>query len=1114
MTPQENSRRNLVDVIRQHASTRPDKVAYVALLDGETETGSLTFGELDRQARIIAASLQHKASVGDRVLLLYPAGLDFVAGFFGCLYAGMIAVPTYPPQARNISRLLSIANDCEAAVFLGTRALKESLLLLGVERLTRRPVTIFTPDLVSDAREVGEWVPSAVSEESLALLQYTSGSTAEPKGVMVSHANLLHNLAWLRQTYDHSGNTVIVSWLPVYHDMGLIGVVLSSAFVGGTTVLMAPAAFVQRPARWLEAISKYGATVCGGPNFSYEHCLRVTSKEQESLDLHTLTSLANGSEPLRAVTVKNFSTRFEGNGLRKSVLRPCYGLAEATLMVSTAPSEKAVIKRFDTKLLETNQAVEVESQEDGLALVSCGKSLADQKLLIVDPESLNPAGTGVVGEIWVAGPSVARGYWQKPELTEQVFQAYTSSGEGPFLRTGDMGFIHDGELYISGRLRDLIIINGRNHWPQDIELTVEGSHPAVEPAGVIAFSIEVEGKERLVVVCEIARSEARTADLKVMTERICNAVAREHEVEIHAVEFLNPKALPKTSSGKVQRRLCRDKFLSGALSTFAPATGIPRVVASAPTAPKRKAGMFLPKPMQFSLFYFSSNEGEYHHDKYKLLLEGARFADDHNFTAVWIPERHFHDFGGIFPNPAVLAAALATTTSKVRIRAGSVVLPLHNPIRVAEEWAAVDNLSCGRVDIAFARGWNPNDFVLAPTNFQNSTEVLYRDMETVRQLWRGESIVTPNGKGEQTRIRIYPLPQQRELPVWITCSGGIERFVEAGRGGWNILTALLFQSIDDLRSKIDAYREARLQNGHDPEAGHVTLMLHTFVELNESQVKQKVKGPLLEYLKSSADLWSQGSQKLAELSEHERNSVLDFAFERYYRTSGLFGTPESCVQRIEELKDCGVDELACLIDFGVDTKSVLKGLEALHWLKEKIRVNGTHTRQITERARTAAVNGRGPTGVDRYAHTPEQYKVKLFPEQGLAPNGNTGGRDNSDITEWLTRLIVDEIARVLEAPAETISSTQHFLNLGINSLKAIQIMSSLQERFGLKLPHSMLFEFPTISLLAAAIARQHQAEIARHVPRSPIESRPPMELQARHGMLEEAQIGKASGAKI
>lgn len=338
--------------------------------------------------------------------------------------------------------------------------------------------------------------------------------------------------------------------------------------------------------------------------------------------------------------------------------------------------------------------------------------------------------------------------------------------------------------------------------------------------------------------------------------------------------------------------------------------------------------------MEFSLLYFSSNEAQPGDHKYRLLLEGAKFADKHDFTAVWLPERHFHPFGGLYPNPSVLASAVAMVTERIRLRAGSVVLPMHHPVRVAEEWAVVDNLSRGRVDLALAAGWNPADFVLAPANFDRRYELLFSGMEMIKQLWRGEAVALPDGLDRQVQVRIYPAPCQKALTTWITCSGGLERFVQAGERGANVLTALLFQGVEELAEKIAAYRKARAECGHDPGGGHITLMLHTFVGDDLAEVRRIVHDPFIAYLESSVDLWQHGG-KLDDLTPDEREEVLEFAFERYFQTSALIGTPQTCADFIARLKAIGVDEVASLIDFGVDADITLDALHQLNLLREQ-----------------------------------------------------------------------------------------------------------------------------------------------------------------------------------
>ncbi|MCU1645729.1 MAG: amino acid adenylation protein [Nocardia sp.] len=355
------------------------------------------------------------------------------------------------------------------------------------------------------------------------------------------------------------------------------------------------------------------------------------------------------------------------------------------------------------------------------------------------------------------------------------------------------------------------------------------------------------------------------------------------------------------------------------------------VTGSSPQSRQAGAGI------EFSLFFFASDAQQHGAHRYQLLFDSARFADAHGFRSIWLPERHFHKFGGLYPNPAVLGAALAAITERVRIRAGSVVLPLHNPVRVAEDWSVVDNLSDGRVDIAFATGWNPDDFVLAPDNYRARVDVTRSGMRSVQQLWRGESISLPNGVGESRSVCIFPTPIQPDLATWVTCSGGVERFEMAGELGTNVLTALLFQSVDELAEKITAYRKARAQHGHDADAGKVTVMLHTFVGDDDTAVRQTVQGPFKSYLADSVDLWRRGAEALEDLDDRSRNKVLDFAFERYYRTSGLFGTPDSALPMVESLQRAGADEIACLIDFGVAAPTVLTGLESLATLAKQTR---------------------------------------------------------------------------------------------------------------------------------------------------------------------------------
>jgi len=333
-----------------------------------------------------------------------------------------------------------------------------------------------------------------------------------------------------------------------------------------------------------------------------------------------------------------------------------------------------------------------------------------------------------------------------------------------------------------------------------------------------------------------------------------------------------------------------------------------------------------------SLLFFANAPAEAEVGKFDLFRASSKFADEHGFEAVWIPERHFHAFGGIFPNPALMAVVLAESTQRIRIRAGSVVMPLHHPIRVAEEWAVVDNLSDGRVDLAFAIGWNPNDFLIAPANYAKRKQVTLDGLETVRRLWRGEPYSGTNGLGKEASVKVHPLPLQKELNIWLTCSGGEERFAEAGAAGFNILTALLFQKVEELAPKLAAYRKARTEAGH-PGQGHVTLMLHTYVGADEASAKATVREPFRQYLESSADLWQVGDARLKDLPPRKKSDMLEFAFERYYQQTALMGSLESCAKMVRAVADVGVNEIASLIDFGLPFQTIMDGMTHLDALR-------------------------------------------------------------------------------------------------------------------------------------------------------------------------------------
>lgn len=555
----------LVDLLRKRAVRQPNKVAFTFLKDGETEAGSLTYQELDQHARAIAAQLLSYGLNGERSLLLYPPGLEFITAFFGCLYAGVVAVPAYPPRPnQSMSRLQAIAASSQAAV-----ALTNQSLLATIEgKLTQTPDLaamrwLATDNIASDL--ASDWQKPSLTRDTLAFLQYTSGSTGTPKGVIVSHGNLLHNEQVIQRTMQHTEKTIFVGWLPLFHDMGLVGNMIQPLYLGIPCILMSPVAFLQRPLRWLQAISRYKATTSGGPNFAYDLCVsKITNHERETLDLSSWDVAFNGAEPIRAETLERFSAAFAQCGFSQEAFYPCYGMAETTLLVSGGlKAAPPAVHQFQGAALEQNRVLKAATQQkDTRRLVGLGKTCLDQKIVIVDPESLTQCRADQVGEIWVSGLSVARGYWMRPEETEQTFHASTAdTGAGPFLRTGDLGFLHEGELFVTGRIKDVIIIRGRNHYPQDIELTIEKSHSALRPSCSAAFSVEVEGEERLVVVAEVERSYLRKLNVDEVIGVIRKAVSEQHELQVYAVLLLKTGSIPKTSSGKIQRHACRAGFL-------------------------------------------------------------------------------------------------------------------------------------------------------------------------------------------------------------------------------------------------------------------------------------------------------------------------------------------------------------------------------------------------------------------------------------------------------------------------------------------------------------------------------------------------------------------------
>jgi acyl-CoA synthetase (AMP-forming)/AMP-acid ligase II/3-oxoacyl-(acyl-carrier-protein) synthase/acyl carrier protein len=512
---------SFVDTIRANAEILAGETAVVELSDGEHESARMSWGDLDCRARLVASVLCGRASAGDRMLLIFQSSISFLPAFLGCLYAGMVAVPA-PAYRRNqnAARLQGIAADSGARL----------ALVQAPENLTL-DIPIVPVDYSASE---DDFSPVPLKPEDPAFLQYTSGSTGVPRGVLISHANITHNLACIHKAYGMSRQSVVVTWLPFHHDMGLISALLFPLSGAGRIFSMPPAAFLQRPLRWLSAITKYKGTHTGAPNFAYDLCIRTTTDEaRKELDLSSWSVACNGGEPVREETLRRFCETFGPCGFRSSTFFPSYGLAESTVLVNV-------------------------------------RDVFTGDVRIVDPAAAKELPEGEEGEIWVSGPSVANGYWGRPEETETTFRAHLAGGRSsPYLRTGDLGRFLDGKLVVSGRLKDLIIVRGVNHYPQDIEETASRCHEALDAGNAAAFSIESDGEERLVIAVEISREFWRNFDAEAVLQAIRRAVTEAHNVQVQAIAVLRPHSLPKTTSGKIQRGACRAAFLADELRTLA-----------------------------------------------------------------------------------------------------------------------------------------------------------------------------------------------------------------------------------------------------------------------------------------------------------------------------------------------------------------------------------------------------------------------------------------------------------------------------------------------------------------------------------------------------------------
>ncbi|MCK9202596.1 MAG: amino acid adenylation domain-containing protein, partial [Gallionella sp.] len=540
------------------------RTVYTFLENGEQPTKSLTYGELDLQARQLAAQLQAAGGQGERAILLYPPGLDYIVAFFACLYAGAIAVPAYPPtNGRHMPRLQAIIDDSQAAVILSTQNVSNVVRQFAVSSaglLDRRWLVTDNPA----AADASDWRLPVLHDHDPAFLQYTSGSTGNAKGVIISHGNLMANQRLIKRRFGHNAQSTVVGWLPLYHDMGLIGNVMQPLYCGTNAILMSPMAFLEKPVRWLQAISDYRAHTSGGPNFAYELCARkITADEKAGLDLGSWQLAFNGAEPINPDTLDRFAAAFAECGFRRQAFYPCYGLAEATLLATGGEKNaEPTVAAFYKAGLEQGKVHQAMSSENDIRhLVGCGgiDIAAGQRIRIVDPESGEPCSGGRIGEIQLGGPSISLGYWQNSPATEQAF-INDADGQNRWLRTGDLGFIEGGELFVSGRLKDLIIIRGCNYYPHDLEYVVEAATDAVNPGCAAAFAVNGDSGEKLVVLAELKRNRLRQPGYKAEFAAIRTRLVEECGIQADTVMLLKPGSILKTSSGKIRRSACRTAF--------------------------------------------------------------------------------------------------------------------------------------------------------------------------------------------------------------------------------------------------------------------------------------------------------------------------------------------------------------------------------------------------------------------------------------------------------------------------------------------------------------------------------------------------------------------------
>jgi acyl-CoA synthetase (AMP-forming)/AMP-acid ligase II/acyl carrier protein len=558
---------NLITLLNFRASIQSEKIAYTFLSNGGKQQISLTYQQLNDKATIVAVSLRNSGYASkERALLLYSPGIDYIIAFFGCLYAGIVPVPVYPPRPnRSLSRLQLIVNDVEAKI-----ALTSTSILASIEHQFERIPELknlfwLATDNLSENIDLANNNVSYVKDDDIALIQYTSGSTGNPKGVVITHRNIISNSALIYKCFGHTSASRGVSWLPIYHDMGLIGGILQPLYGGFPVTLFSPTDFIRQPLLWLKTISECRATTSGAPNFAYEMCIdKINSEAKKSLDLSCWDLAFVGAEPIRAKTLDSFAEAFAECGFKKSALYPCYGMAEATLIISGIDKQELPVVTKNNNLANHKE------------IVGCGKINLGQKVIVVNSDNNQICLEKEIGEIWIKNNNcIARGYWNNKQLTQEIFQAKIDEHQDNYLKTGDLGFIEQGELFVTGRIKDIIIIRGQNYYPQDIEKTIEQSHYALKADSNAVFTVQVDAQEQLVVVQEVKRTylkklgiiqsnhELSTQKLETEIKATMRAsISQECGLNIYDIQLIKTGTICKTSSGKIQRFLCKEKYLN------------------------------------------------------------------------------------------------------------------------------------------------------------------------------------------------------------------------------------------------------------------------------------------------------------------------------------------------------------------------------------------------------------------------------------------------------------------------------------------------------------------------------------------------------------------------